>query len=294
MNALGNRRFLKMNGLGNEITVLDLRGVKHVVTEAEARAIASEERTRFDQLMVLHDPKTPGTDAYVRIYNTDGSEAGACGNGTRCLAWALTADPQMGRPGRDSLLLQTKAGLLPAERLSDTVFTVDMGAPRLAWDEIPLAEPFADTSRFELQIGPIDAPILHTPCAVSMGNPHAVFFVDDPYAFNLEQIGPLLENHPIFPDRANIGLAAVRAPDHIVLRVWERGAGITRACGSGACAALVAAVRRELSDRKATVSLPGGDLVVEWRESDGHVLMTGPVELEWDGVLEPGLFAATV
>jgi diaminopimelate epimerase len=294
MNALGNRRFLKMNGLGNEITVLDLRGMKHVVTEAEARAIAGEERTRFDQLMVLHDPKTPGTDAYVRIYNTDGSEAGACGNGTRCLAWALTADPQMGRPGRDSLLLQTRAGLLPAERLSDTVFTVDMGAPRLAWDEIPLAEPFADTSRFELQIGPIDAPILHTPCAVSMGNPHAVFFVDDPYAFNLEQIGPLLENHPIFPDRANIGLAAVRAPDHIVLRVWERGAGITRACGSGACAALVAAVRRELSDRKATVSLPGGDLIVEWRESDGHVLMTGPVELEWDGVLEPGLFAATV
>jgi diaminopimelate epimerase len=294
MNALGNRRFLKMNGLGNEITVLDLRGMKHVVTEAEARAIAGEERTRFDQLMVLHDPKTPGTDAYVRIYNTDGSEAGACGNGTRCLAWALTADPQMGRPGRDSLLLQTRAGLLPAERLSDTVFTVDMGAPRLAWDEIPLAEPFADTSRFELQIGPIDAPILHTPCAVSMGNPHAVFFVDDPYAFNLEQIGPLLENHPIFPDRANIGLAAVRAPDHIVLRVWERGAGITRACGSGACAALVAAVRRELSDRKATVSLPGGDLVVEWRESDGHVLMTGPVELEWDGVLEPGLFAAPV
>lgn len=294
MNALANRRFLKMNGLGNEITVLDLRGAKHVVTEAEARAIAGEERTRFDQLMVLHDPKTPGTDAYIRIYNTDGSEAGACGNGTRCLAWALTADPQMGQPGRDTLLLQTRAGLLPATRLSDAVFTVDMGAPRLAWHEIPLAEPFADTSRFELQIGPIDAPILHTPCAVNMGNPHAVFFVDDPYAFNLEQIGPLLENHPIFPDRANIGLAAVRAPDHIVLRVWERGAGITRACGSGACAALVAAVRRELSDRKATVSLPGGDLVVEWRESDGHVLMTGPVELEWEGVLEPGLFAATV
>lgn len=293
MNALGNRRFLKMNGLGNEITVLDLRGVKHIVTADEARAIASEEQTRFDQLMVLHDPKTPGTDAYVRIYNTDGSEAGACGNGTRCIAWALTADPQMGQPGRDALLLQTKAGLLPATRLSDTVLTVDMGAPRLAWDEIPLAEPFADTSRFELQIGPIDAPILHTPCAVNMGNPHAVFFVDDPYAFNLEQIGPLLENHPIFPDRANIGLAAVKAPDHIVLRVWERGTGITRACGSGACAALVAAVRRELSDRKATVSLPGGDLVIEWRESDGHVLMTGPVELEWDGVLEPGLFAAT-
>lgn len=292
MNALANRRFLKMNGLGNEITVLDLRGTKHVVSASEARAIAREERSRFDQLMVLHDPKAPGTDAYVRIYNTDGSEAGACGNGTRCVAWAMTADPQMGRAGRDNLLLQTRAGLLPVTRRSDAVFTVDMGAPRLAWDEIPLAEPFEDTSRFELQIGPIDAPILHTPGAVSMGNPHAVFFVDDPYRFNLEQIGPLLENHPIFPDRANIGLAAVTAPDHIVLRVWERGAGITRACGSGACAALVAAVRRELCDRKATVSLPGGDLVIEWRESDGHVLMTGPAALDWEGVLEPRLFAA--
>lgn len=292
MNALANRRFLKMNGLGNEITVLDLRGTKHIISEAEARAIASRERTRFDQLMVLHDAKAAGTDAYVRIYNTDGSEAGACGNGTRCVAWAMTADPEMGQAGRDGLLLQTKAGLLPVARLSEAVFTVDMGAPRLAWDEIPLAEPFEDTSRFELQIGPIDAPILHTPCAVSMGNPHAVFFVDDPYRFNLEQIGPLLENHPIFPDRANIGLAAVKAPDHIVLRVWERGAGITRACGSGACAALVAAVRRELTERKATVSLPGGDLVIEWRESDGHVLMTGPAAFDWEGVLEPGLFAA--
>ncbi|MBN9438688.1 diaminopimelate epimerase [Bosea sp. (in: a-proteobacteria)] len=292
MNALAHRRFLRMNGLGNEITVLDLRGTKTVVTAGEARAIAAASGMHFDQLMVLHDPRTPGTDAFVRIYNTDGSEAGACGNGTRCVAWAMMADPQMGDPAKKTLTLETKGGLLPARRLSDLVFTVDMGEPRLTWDEIPLAEPFHDTSGFELQIGPIDAPVLHTPGAVNMGNPHAVFFVDDPYRFNLEQIGPLLENHPIFPDRANIGLAAVKAPDHIVLRVWERGAGITRACGSGACAALVAAVRRELSDRKATVSLPGGDLVIEWRESDGHVLMTGPVELEREGVLEPALFAA--
>ncbi|RDJ20994.1 diaminopimelate epimerase [Bosea caraganae] len=290
MNALAHRRFLKMNGLGNQITVLDLRGTKLKVGEAEARAIASEPRARFDQLMVLHDARTPGTDAFVSIYNVDGSEAGACGNGTRCVAWAMMADPQSGAPGRRELLLETKAGLLPAIRNSEIVFTVDMGEPRLAWDEIPLADPFHDTSRFELQIGPIDDPILHTPCAVNMGNPHAVFFVDDPYAFNLEQIGPLLENHPIFPDRANIELAAVKAPDHIVLRVWERGAGITQACGSGACAALVAAVRRELSDRKATVSLPGGDLTIEWRESDGHVLMTGPVEFEWEGTLAPALF----
>ena len=218
------------------------------------------------------------------------SEAGACGNGTRCVAWAMMADPEMGDPARTSLTLQTKAGLLPAFRESDLVFTVDMGEPKLDWEDIPLAEPFHDTAHFELQIGPIDDPILHTPCAVNMGNPHAVFFVDDPYRFNLAQIGPLLENHPIFPDRANIELAAVTAPDRIVLRVWERGAGITQACGSGACAALVAAVRRELSARKATVSLPGGDLQIEWRERDGHVLMTGPVAFEWDGVLEPGLF----
>jgi diaminopimelate epimerase len=290
MNALAHRRFLKMNGLGNEITVLDLRGTKLRVSEPEARAIAAEPRAHFDQLMVLHDPLTPGTDAFVRIYNTDGSEAGACGNGTRCVAWAMLADPMMGDAAKTALTLQTKAGLLPARRDSDLVFTVDMGTPRLDWEDIPLAEPFHDTAHFELQIGPIDNPILHTPCAVNMGNPHAVFFVDDPYRFNLEQIGPLLENHPIFPDRANIELAAVTAPDHIVLRVWERGAGITRACGSGACAALVAAVRRELSARKAVVSLPGGDLTIEWRESDGHVLMTGPVEFEWEGTLAPELF----
>lgn len=290
MNALAQRRFLKMNGLGNQITVLDLRGTKLRVSDNDARAIAAEPRARFDQLMVLHDPVTPGTDAFVRIYNSDGSEAGACGNGTRCVAWAMIADPEMGDPTKTALTLQTKAGLLPAIRESDLVFTVDMGAPKLGWEDIPLAEPFHDTAHFELQIGPIDAPVLHTPCAVNMGNPHAVFFVDDPYRFNLAQIGPLLENHPIFPDRANIELAAVTAPDRIVLRVWERGAGITQACGSGACAALVAAVRRELSARKATVSLPGGDLLIEWRERDGHVLMTGPVAFEWDGVLDPGLF----
>lgn len=292
MTALSNRRVLKMNGAGNEITVLDLRGSAHVVSAAEARAIAAAPATRFDQLMVLHDPFQRGTQAFVRIYNADGSEAGACGNGTRCVGWALMADAAMSRaPGLGAVKVETSAGILSIRRDAELTFTVDMGAPRLAWDEIPLRDPFFDTSRFELQIGPIDEPILHTPCAVNMGNPHAVFFVDDPYRFNLEQIGPLLENHPIFPERANIELAAVVAPDRIILRVWERGAGITQACGSGACAALVAAVRRELSARKATVSLPGGDLVIEWRESDGHVLMTGPVELERVLDLPPDLFA---
>lgn len=291
MSALANRRFLKMNGLGNEITVLDLRGTGLRVSPAEARAIAADPRSRFDQLMVLHDPRSPGTDAYLRIYNTDGSESGACGNGTRCVAWAMLADPAMAPAAGPALLLETKAGFLPTMREGERTFTVDMGAPRLRWDEIPLRDPFHDTRSIELQIGPIDAPILHTPSAVGMGNPHAVFFVDDPEAYDLSRIGPLLENHPIFPERANISLARVAAPDHIVLRVWERGAGLTRACGSAACAALVAAARKRLTGRSARVTLPGGDLLVAWRESDGHVLMTGPVELEHEGILAPALFA---
>jgi diaminopimelate epimerase len=291
MSPLANRRFLKMNGLGNEITVLDLRGSPSRVGAAEARAIAADPRSRFDQLMVLHDPITPNTDAYLRIYNTDGSGAGACGNGTRCVAWAMLSDRQMGSPGRDALLLETEAGLLPVERVSDAVFTVDMGRPRFRWDEIPLRDPFQDTRYIELQIGPIDDPILHSPSVVSMGNPHAVFWVDDVDAYDLGKIGPLLENHPIFPERANISLAKLSSREHLVLRVWERGAGLTRACGSAACAALVCAARKKLTGRTATVTLPGGDLLIEWRESDDHVLMTGPVELEWEGTLAPELFA---
>jgi diaminopimelate epimerase len=284
-------RFLKMNGLGNEITILDLRGTSLRVGPDEARAIAASPRSRFDQLMVLHDPLSPGTDAFLRIYNTDGSESGACGNGTRCIAYAMLSDPVMSRPAGKTLLLQTRAGLLPTWQVSERVFTVDMGAPRLRWNEIPLRDPFQDTRSIELQIGPIDAPILHTPSAVNMGNPHAIFFVDDVAAYDLARIGPLLESHPIFPERANISLAQVVGPDRILLRVWERGAGLTRACGSAACAAVVAGARKRLTKRKATVSLPGGDLSIEWRESDDHVLMTGSVEVEWDGILEPQLFA---
>ncbi|MFE1600129.1 diaminopimelate epimerase [Methylobacterium sp. ID0610] len=294
MSLLANRRFLKMNGLGNEIVVLDLRGTAHVVQPGEARAIAADPRSRFDQLMVLHDPVTAGTDAVLRIYNSDGSESGACGNGTRCVGWAMLADPVMasvtGRPG-ERLTLESRAGRLTVDRVSATDFTVDMGPPRLRWDEIPLAEPFPDTRRIELQIGPIDDPILHSPGVVSMGNPHAVFFVDrDPASYDLGRIGPLLEAHPIFPERANISIAQVLSPAHIVLRVWERGVGLTRACGSAACAALVAASRLRLTGRRAVVTLPGGDLVIVWGEDD-HVLMTGPTELEWDGTFAPSLFA---
>ncbi|TVR07724.1 MAG: diaminopimelate epimerase [Salinarimonadaceae bacterium] len=293
MGDLAGRRFLKMNGLGNEITVLDLRGTKTSVTPQEARALAADPRSRFDQLMILHDPADAGADSDIRILNADGSEAGACGNGMRCVAWAMTVDPAMsGGLARENLRLRTRAGILAARRNDDATFTVDMGAPRLAWDEIPLRDRFPDTRRIELQIGPIDAPILHSPAAVNMGNPHAIFFVEDVDAYDLARIGPLLENHPIFPERANISLAQVLATDHIRLRVWERGAGLTLACGSAACAALVAAARLRLTGREATVTLPGGDLRIAWRESDSHVLMSGPVELEHEGRIDPAVLAA--
>ena len=286
MSPLANHPFWKMNGAGNEIVVVDLRRSRHVVTAAEARAIAAADGSHFDQLMVLHAPVTTGTDAFIRIYNTDGSEAGACGNGTRCVAWVLTEGT-----GRDSLVVETKAGLLVCRRLGPAVFSVDMGEPKFDWRDIPLAEEFRDTRAIELQIGPIDAPILHSPSAVSMGNPHAVFWVEDPYSYDLAKIGPLLEHHPIFPDRANISLAAVKAPDHIVLWVWERGAGITRACGTAACAALVSAARTRRTGRSARISLPGGDLTIDWRD-DNHVIMSGPTELEHRGQFDPALFQA--
>src|SRR3712207_4344322 len=155
-----------MNGLGNQIVIVDLRGTKARVAPQEARAAAAGPRSRFDQLMAIHDPRAPGTDAYLRIYNTDGSESGACGNGTRCIAWAMTSDSLMARPSGENLLLETTAGLLPVTRLAERTFTVDMGAPRFRWDEIPLRDPFQDTRHIELQIGPIDAPILHSPSAV--------------------------------------------------------------------------------------------------------------------------------
>ncbi|WP_132805683.1 diaminopimelate epimerase [Tepidamorphus gemmatus] len=274
-------RYAKMNGLGNEILVVDARAdvvVAAALTPDAVRAIAASPRTAFDQLMLMLPPRTPGTDAFVRIFNADGSMSGACGNGTRCIAALVMAET-----GTGHATFETAGGLLPAWDAGGGLIGVDMGAPRLAWNEIPLAEPFHDTSAIELQVGPIDAPILHSPAVVNMGNPHAVFFVDDAEAIDLARIGPMLENHPIFPERANISLAQVTAPDAITLRVWERGAGLTRACGSAACATVVAAVRRRLTGRSVTVTLPGGPLLIEWRERDGHVLMTGSFEHEHDG-----------
>ena len=286
MSPLANQPYFRMNGAGNEIVVLDLRGQNLTVSAEEARAIGRGEGLRFDQLMVMHEPRRPNTDSFVKIYNIDGSEAGACGNGTRCVAWAL-----MRGTDRKRLAVETIAGVLDCRRAAEWSFSVDMGEPRLKWDEIPLRDPFFDTRNIELQIGPIDAPILHTPSAVSMGNPHAIFWVDDVEAYDLSKIGPLLEAHPIFPEKANISLAHVAARDHIILKVWERGVGLTKACGTAACAAVVAASRKKLTERKARVTLPGGDLLIEWRKNDDHVIMTGPVELEFEGRLSPDLFA---
>jgi diaminopimelate epimerase len=238
-------------------------------------------------MMALYPPRTGGTDAYVRIYNSDGSAAGACGNGMRCVAELMFRET-----GKDTLTFETQAGLLNCWKgTTPLVSTVDMGKPRFAWNEIPLAEEFRDTRAIELQIGPIDKPILHSPSAVNMGNPHAVFWVDDVNAYDLGKIGPMLENHPIFPERANISLAHIASREHIVVRTWERGAGLTKACGSAACAVAAAAARLRRAERKVTVTLPGGELMIEWRERDDHVLMTGPVEYEFEGRFDPTLFA---
>jgi diaminopimelate epimerase len=287
MSALANRSFVKMNGIGNEIVVIDMRRDPAAITPADARAVAQPSGAPYDQLMVLYPPRTPGTDSFIRIYNNDGSESGACGNGMRCVASQV-----MQATGQRAMKFETAAGILNA--WSDPVtglFTVDMGAPRFAWNEIPLAEEFRDTRAIELQIGPIDKPILHSPSAVNMGNPHAVFWVEDVEAYDLAKIGPLLENHPMFPERANITLAHVVSRERIVMRTWERGAGLTKACGSAACATAVAAVRLKKTGRKVTMVLPGGELTVEWRESDDHVLMTGPAEFEYEGRFDPALFA---
>jgi len=282
IGALANRDFVKMNGLGNEIVVVDLRHAPKRIEPAEARAAARQEP--YDQLMALYPPRGDA-DAAVRIYNNDGSEAGACGNGMRCVAALIAAET-----GRAAVNFETAAGVVSCRRAGE-FFTVDMGRPRWRWDQIPLAREFADTRAIELHYGPACAPILQSPSVVSMGNPHAIFWVDDPQAYDLATIGPVLEHDPLFPERANITLAAIPSPGRLVIRTWERGAGLTQACGSAACAAAVAAARLGRAERRVTVSLPGGELVVEWRASDDHVLMTGPVTYEHNGRFDAALFA---
>jgi diaminopimelate epimerase len=284
MSELSDHAFVKMNGLGNEIVVVDMRAGPGPIHAEDIRAAGGA--VRFDQMMVLSPPRTSDTDAVVRIYNCDGSEAGACGNGMRCLAALLHHET-----GRNQFYFETPAGLLACGATDGGQFTADLGRPRFAWQEIPLAEAFADTRAIELQIGPIEAPILFSPSVVNVGNPHALFWVGDVDAYDLGTIGPMLENHPIFPERANISLVAVPSRTALRVRTWERGAGLTKACGSAACAAVVAAARSGRTGRTARASLPGGDLDISWRESDDHVLMTGPAVLEWRGRFDPAAFA---
>jgi diaminopimelate epimerase len=290
MSALANRPFVKMNGLGNEIVIVDMRRQPLSIAAAAARAAASPNGgTPYDQMMALYPPRTPGTESFIRIFNSDGSEAGACGNGMRCVASLVAKET-----GKDHMSFEVDGRVLNTWKNADGRFTVDMGEPRFAWNEIPLAEEFRDTRAIELQIGPIDRPILHTPSVVSMGNPHAVFWVDDVNGYDLAKIGPLLEHHPMFPQRANITLAHVQSRERIAIRTWERGAGLTKACGSAACAAAVAAARLNRTGRKVTIVLPEGELEIEWREKDNHVLMTGPVQFEYEGRFEPSLFATPI
>ncbi|BAI71523.1 diaminopimelate epimerase [Azospirillum sp. B510] len=273
------REFLKMHGLGNDFVVIDARSEPYRPSAAEVRAIADRRiGVGCDQFIVLERTDAPGADAFMRIRNADGGEAAACGNASRCVGWLL-----MEESGRDRASFQTAAGLLHASRADNGRITVDMGPPRLDWAAIPLAAP-ADTLRVEtVAHGGFAAPV-----AVNMGNPHAVFFVDDAEAVPLDEVGPVFENHPAFPERANIEFAQVLSPTAIRMRVWERGAGITQACGSGSCATLVAAVRRGLTDRKADIILDGGTLTIEWTEED-RVLMTGPVALAFSGRLSAEL-----
>ena len=274
--------FAKMNGLGNDIIVADMRGRADRVSPAAAIALNADPATKFDQIMAIHDPRTSGTLNYIEILNSDGSKAQACGNGMRCVVQALAAES-----GQKIFTFETVAGILNAEEHADGLISVDMGVPRFGWQDIPLSEEFHDTRRIELQIGPIDAPVLHSPSVVSMGNPHAVFWVDrDVWSYELDRFGPLLENHPIFPERANISIAQVTARDAITIRTWERGAGLTKACGSAACAVAVSAARTGRTERRVAVTVPGGPLAVDWR-GDDHVVMTGPAEWEFSGAFDP-------
>lgn len=261
----GKVPFSKMHGLGNDFVVLDARRAALPLDAAQVRLLADRRRgIGCDQVIVLEPARRGDADLFMRIRNPDGSEASACGNATRCIAARI-----MGETGRDQAAIETVAGLLHAERLASSGdIAADMGKARLDWQDIPLAEA-CDTLHLPIALGPLADGV-----AVNMGNPHAVFFVPDVAAIDLPVLGPQLEHHPLFPARANIEIVQVMAPDRLRMRVWERGAGITQACGSGACAALVAAARRGLTGRSAELFLDGGRLVIDWLEN-GHVRMTG-------------------
>jgi len=273
------RPYVRMNGAGNDFVVVQAFDQPFRPDEAQVRAICDRGAATggCDQLIAMEP--SDSADAFMRVWNADGSMVETCGNALRCVGWLL-----MQATGKDEVVIDTLGGPTVARRAGDHRVTVDMGQPRLDWTQVPLAEEM-DTRGIELQVGPIDAPLLHTPGTVSMGNPHVVFFTDRQDDAFVRGSGSLIEHHPLFPEGVNVGFANVLDRDHIRLRVWERGAGLTRACGTGACAALVATARRGLTDRKATVIVDGGELVIDWDEASGHVFMTGPVEVERTGAI---------
>jgi diaminopimelate epimerase len=271
-------QFIKMHGLGNDFVVLDARRSPIALDDISARTIADRHLgVGCDQVIVIEPPREAGSAAFMRIRNADGGEVEACGNAARCVASLL-----MHERGASRVVLETGAGRLEAEARADGLVTVDMGPARTDWREIPLARAM-DTLHVPLSAGPLSDPV-----CTSMGNPHATFFVRDAGAIDLATLGPRLEHDQLFPARANIGVAEVRASARLRLRVWERGAGLTPACGTGACAALVAAARRGLTARSAEIEADGGTMTALWRE-DGHVLLTGPASVSFSGVLDPSL-----
>ena len=271
MNELA---FIKMHGLGNDFVILDRRDGKGTLSQASVRAI-TDRRSGIgcDQLIIMEPANAAEADVFMRIYNPDGSEAGACGNATRCVAELM-----MNEKKSDHVIIETISGLLDTERTPDGLYSVDMGPAKFDWRDIPLSEA-CDTLNMPISEGELSGPV-----GVSVGNPHAVFFVDDAEAVDLASVGPVIEHHKLFPQRTNVEVVQVLTNNKIRLRVWERGAGITRACGSGACAAVVAAAQRKLTDRTVEVVLDGGSLKIEWL-ADNNILMTGPVATSFSGTM---------
>lgn len=273
--------FTKMHGLGNDFVVIDARDRPLALSADAVRALAARHTgVGCDQLIVMEPAADHRTaDLFMRIYNADGGEVDACGNATRCVAKLL-----IGEGGRQIVRIETGGGILVAEDSTGDAVSVDMGPPGLDWRDVPLACE-ADTLHLELTSGP-----LGDPAAASMGNPHCVFFVDDLDAIAIEALGPELEHHSLFPERANIGVAQIIDDAAMRLRVWERGVGLTLACGTGACAAAVSAHRRGLTGRRVGVRVDGGTLAIEWR-ADNHVIMTGPAAISFTGTLAAEMFA---
>ncbi len=267
-------RYFKMNGCGNDFVIIDARSRGALpLSQAQARAIADRKTgVGCDQVIAIE--RSIRGDAFMRIWNADGGEVDACGNGTRAVAWLL-----MEEGGPTSRRIETAAGMLYAERAGPQVVSVDMGSPLLRWEEIPVARAM-DTARLDYSAGGLTGP-----GAVNMGNPHVVFFVDDVNAFPIETLGASIEHEALFPEGVNVGFAEVRSRAQIRLRVWERGAGLTKACGTGACAAVVAAHRQGRVGRAVEILVDGGALNIEWRAGDDRVIMTGPVEIEHSGEL---------